>query len=69
MRYLVRVKRERVVCWHGARQKIMAVAGAVLWCGSFRFARRGRWRKLRVRYGFEHITWQEEPYSLVVAEG
>lgn len=72
VRYLVRVKRERVVCWHGARQKIMAVAGVVVWCGSFRFAhrtRRGRWRKLRVRYGFERLTWQEEPYSLVVAEG
>jgi hypothetical protein len=72
VRYLVRVKRERVVWRHGARHKIMAVAGAALWCGSFRFAhrtRRGRWRKLRVRYGFERITWQEDAYSLVVAEG
>lgn len=72
VRYLVRVKRERVVWWHGARQKIMAVAGAALWCGSFRFAhrsRRGRWRRLRARYGFEHINWREEPYSLVMAEG
>jgi Transposase DDE domain len=72
LRYLVRVKRERVVSWHGARHKIMAVAQQVWWRGSFRFAhrtRRGRWRKVRVRYGFEHITWQEEPYSLVVAEG
>lgn len=72
LRYLVRVKRERVVWWHGARHKIMAVAEGVLWCGSFRFAhrtRRGRWRKVRVRYGFERIEWQEEAYSLVVAEG
>lgn len=72
VRYLVRVKRERVVFWQGARQKIMAVAGAALWCGSFRFAhrtRRGRWRKVRVRYGFERVSWQEEVYSVVVAEG
>lgn len=72
LRYLVRVKRERVVSWHGARHKVMAVAQEVLWCGSFRLAhrdRRGRWRRLRVRYGSERITWQEEPYSLVVAEG
>lgn len=72
LRYLVRVKRERVVSWHGQRQKIMGVAGRVLWCGSFRFAhrdRRGRWRKLRVRYGFERIIWQEEVYTLVAAEG
>ena len=72
LRYLVRVKRERVVSWHGARHKLMAVAQQVWWRGSFRFAhrtRRGRWRRLRVRYGFERITWQEEPYSLVVAEG
>jgi hypothetical protein len=72
VRYLVRVKRERVVSWHGARHKIMAVAQEALWCGSFRFAhrtRRGRWRKLRVRYGFERIVWQEDAYSLVVAEG
>jgi hypothetical protein len=72
LRYLVRVKRDRVICWQGARDKIMAVAGRVLWCGSFRFAhrtKRGRWRRVRVRYGFERITWQEELYSLVVAEG
>jgi hypothetical protein len=72
VRYLVRVKRERVVSWHGARHKIMAVAQEALWCGSFRFAhrtRRGRWRKLRVRYGFERIAWQEDAYSRVVAEG
>jgi hypothetical protein len=50
----------------------MEVARAVLWCGSFRFAhrtKRGRWRRLRVRYGFERLEWQQEPYSLVVAEG
>lgn len=72
VRYLVRVKRERVVSWQGERHKIMGVADEVLWCGSFRFAhrtKRGRWRRVRVRYGFERITWQEEPYSLVVAEG
>lgn len=72
LRYLVRVRRERVVSWHGARCKVMAVAREVLWCGSFRFAhrdRRGRWRRSRVRYGFERIEWQEEVYSLVVAEG
>ncbi len=72
VRYLVRVKRERVVCWHGQRHKIMAVAGEALWCGSFRFAhrtKRGRWRRVRVRYGFERLEWQQEPYSLVVAEG
>jgi hypothetical protein len=72
LRYLVRVKRERVVSWHASRHKIMAVAQEVLWCGSFRFAHRargGRWRRLRVRYGFERIVWREEAYSLVVAEG
>ena len=72
LRYLVRVKRERVVSWHGERRKVMAVAQEVLWCGSFRFAHRtprGRWRRSRVRYGFERIMWQEEAYSLVVAEG
>jgi hypothetical protein len=72
VRYLVRVKRDRVICWHGAPGKIMAVAAQVLWCGSFRFAhrtKRGRWRKIRVRYGFERITWQEKPYTLLVAEG
>jgi hypothetical protein len=72
LRYLVRVKRERVVSWHASRHKIMAVAQEVLWCGSFRFAHRarsGRWRRLRVHYGFERILWREEPYSLVVAEG
>jgi len=72
LRYLVRVKRERVIFWHAERHKIMAVAQAVLWCGSFRFAhrtKRGRWRTVRVRYGFEPITWQEESYSLVVADG
>jgi hypothetical protein len=72
LRYLVRVKRERVISWHAGRHKIMAGAQRVLWCGSFRFAhrtRRGRRRKLRVRYGFERIAWQEECYSLVVAEG
>jgi hypothetical protein len=40
--------------------------------GSFRFnhrTRRGRWRALRLRYGFERIAWQDEAYSLVVAEG
>jgi hypothetical protein len=72
LRYLVRVKRERVVSWHAERHKIMAVAQEVLWCGSFRFAHRarsGRWRRLRVRYGFERIGWREEPYSVVVAAG
>lgn len=72
LRYLVRVKRERVVSWHGERHKIMAVADEVWWRGSFRFAhrtKRGRWRRVRVRYGFERLEWQEEPYSLVVAEG
>ena len=72
VRYLVRVKRDRTVEWHGLRQSIRAVAGDVLWSGSFRFAHRtrcGRWRILRVHYGFEQITWQEEAYSLVVAEG
>ncbi len=51
LRYLVRVKRDRTVEWHGIRQSIRKVAGEVLWCGSFRFAhrsRRGRWRLLRV---------------------
>jgi hypothetical protein len=72
LRYLVRVKRERVVSRHGERHKIMGVADEVRWCGSFRFAhrtRRGRWRRVRVRYGFERFEWQEELYSLVVAEG
>lgn len=30
---------------------------------------RGRWRVLRLRYGFERVEWQEEAYSLVVAKG
>ena len=54
LRYLVRVKRDRVICWQGARDKIMAVAGRALWCGSFRFAhrtKRGRWRRVRARPG------------------
>jgi hypothetical protein len=58
LRYLVRVKRERVVNWQGERHKIMAVARLVAWCGSFRFAhrtKRGRWRRVRVYYGFEQI--------------
>jgi hypothetical protein len=42
LRYLVRVKRERVIYWRGARHKIMAVAQEVLWCGSFRFAHRAK---------------------------
>ena len=72
VRYLVRVKRDRTVAWHGRRHSIRQVAGKVLWCGSFRFAqrtKRGRWRVLRVRYGFEQFNWQEEAYSLVVAAG
>src|SRR5436309_3532884 len=31
LRYLVRVERERVTLWRGARHKIMAVAQRVLW--------------------------------------
>lgn len=72
LRYLVRVKRERVIFWRGARHKLMAVAGKVRWCGRFRLAHRtkhGRWRKARVRYGFERIAWQEAAYSLIVTEG
>jgi hypothetical protein len=72
VRYLVRVGRNRTVELHGEKQGIRKVAAEVLLRGSFRFphrTKRGRWRVLRLRYGFEHIEWQEEAYSLVVAEG
>lgn len=72
VRYLVRVGRNRTVELHGHKQGIRKVATEMLMSGSFRFAhrtKRGRWRALRLRYGFERIVWQEEAYSLVVAEG
>lgn len=72
VRYLVRVGRNRTVELDGQKQGIRTVASAVLMRGSFRFnhrTKRGRWRALRLRYGFERIEWQEEAYSLVVAEG
>lgn len=72
VRYLVRVGRNRTIELHGRKQGIRAVASEVLRRGSFRFphrTKRGRWRILRVRYGFERIVWQEEAYSLVVADG
>lgn len=72
LRYLVRVGCNRTVELHGQKRGIRQVAEEVLMSGSFRFAhrtKRGRWRALRLRYGFERITWQEEAYSLVVAEG
>ena len=72
VRYLVRVGRNRTVELHGQKQGIRQVAAKVLMSGSFRFphrTKRGRWRILRLRYGFERIEWQEEAYSLVVAEG
>lgn len=72
VRYLVRVGRNRTVELHGQKRGIRQVAEEVLMSGSFRFAhltKRGHWRALRLRYGFERITWQEESYSLVVAEG
>jgi hypothetical protein len=72
VRYLVRVKRDRVVEWHGLKRKLMELAEGVLPCGSLRYAhrtRRGRWRVARLRYGFTHFTWQEAAYSLVVATG
>lgn len=72
VRYLVRVGRNRTVACHGQKQGIRQVAAKVLMSGSFRFphrTKRGRWRVLRLRYGFERIEWQEEAYSLVVAEG
>lgn len=72
VRYLVRVGRNRTVELHGHKLGIRKVASKVLMRGSFRFnhrTKRGRWRALRLRYGFERIVWQEEAYSLVVAEG
>jgi hypothetical protein len=72
VRYLVRVGRNRTVAHLGQKRSIRTVAAEVLMRGSFRFAhrtKRGRWRILRLRYGFERIEWQEEAYSLVVAEG
>ena len=72
VRYLVRVGRNRSVELHGQKRSIRKVASEVLLRGSFRFphrTKRGRWRVLRLRYGFEQIEWQEEAYSLVVAEG
>lgn len=71
-RYLMRVGRDRTVELGGEKRSIREVAAEVLMSGSFRFphrTKRGRWRVLRLRYGFERITWQEEAYSLVVAEG
>jgi len=71
-RYLVRVGRDRTIEFGGEKRSMRAVADKVLMRGSFRFphrTKRGRWRVLRLRYGFERITWQEEAYSLVVAEG
>jgi hypothetical protein len=72
VRYLVRVGRNRTVELHGHKRGIHQVAADVLMSGSIRFnhrTKRGRWRILRLRYGFEQIIWQEEAYSLVVAEG
>jgi len=72
VRYLVRVGRNRTVELHGHKQGIRTVASKVLMRGSFRFnhrTKRGHRRALRLRYGFERIVWQEEAYSLVVAEG
>lgn len=72
IRYLVRVGRNRTVELDGQKQSIRQVASEMLMRGSFRFphrTKRGRWRVLRLRYGFERIEWQEEAYSLVVAEG
>lgn len=72
IRYLVRVGRNRTVELDGQKRSIRTVAAEVLMRGSFRFphrTKRGRWRVLRLRYGFERIEWQEEAYSLVVAEG
>ena len=72
VRYLVRVGRNRTVELNGRKWGIREVAAEVLMRGSFRFphrTKRGGWRVLRLRYGFERITWQEETYSLVVAEG
>jgi hypothetical protein len=72
VRYMVRVGRNRTVEQHGAKRSIRQVAAEVLMRGSFRLAhrtKRGRWCALRLRYGFERIEWQEEAYSLVVAEG
>ena len=72
VRYLVRVGRNRTVEQQGQKRSIRQVASEVLMSGSFRFphrTKRGRWRALRLRYGFGGIEWQEEAYSLVVAEG
>jgi Transposase DDE domain len=72
VRYLVRVGRNRTIELDGCKQGIRQVAAKVLLRGSFRFphrTKRGRWRVLRLRYGFERIIWQEEAYSLVIAEG
>jgi Transposase DDE domain len=72
VRYLVRVGRNRTIELNGHKQGIRQVAAKVLLRGSFRFphrTKRGRWRVLRLRYGFERIIWQEEAYSLVIAEG
>jgi hypothetical protein len=72
VRYLVRVGRNRTIELDGHKRSIRRVAAEVLMRGSLRFphrTKRGRWRVLRLRYGFERIEWQEEAYSLVVAEG
>lgn len=72
VRYLVRVGRNRTIELNGQKRGIRQVASEVLMRGSFRFphrTKRGRWRVLRLRYGFEQIIWQEEAYSLVIAEG
>jgi hypothetical protein len=72
VRYLVRVGRNRTIELNGQKRSMRQVASEVLMRGSFRFphrTKRGRWRVLRLRYGFERIEWQAETYSLVVAEG
>jgi hypothetical protein len=72
VRYLLRATRRRTVYRRGKRRSVGAVAAATPLRDGFTLAHRGsrgEWNRVRVRYGWRKIEWEQQSYWLITVAG